>query len=129
MASNFKMAQINPKVDAQTSYASDPMEIRRIYMRTHFEPKNKKIWEEFKAGQVKDYSKMALIGYVSRWAKYMQYYMAKENKTLTELGIIGKEVCDLEGKLCSADYEAAEKLLVNYWRYGEEFAKLIGATA
>lgn len=64
----------------------------------------------------------AIVAYARRWAKYMQYLMKEENKTIDEIAESTSITCDIVD-ISGYMYNCALNMLVECWKYGEELRK------
>ncbi len=81
-----------------------------------------KNWNTFVENNSKDPYSNGVVTYARRWAKYMQYIMQKQNKSVFEIAKQTSHSTDIEG-ITGFMYGCAVNVLSQCWKYGEELRK------
>jgi len=96
--------------------------INKIDKLTVFEVRDdaaSKLWDITQGNSSISKIDNALVSYVRRWAKYMQYLMKENNKTLEEVAEQASIECDYDG-ITGYMYDWAVDILEECWVYGKE---------
>ncbi len=78
-------------------------------------------WKQAVAANTDGYGR-AIIKFAQRWAKYMQYLMKKDGKTVAEVAQEASTISDIEG-MSGFSFGCAVSTLVSCWKYGEDLRK------
>ena len=87
--------------------------------------KKQKEWEDFKARN-KDAKQKCIIHFSIVWAQYMEYFMFKHNKKLSDIWELSSKLAGISDR-CLLEYRIhreATFILSIFWKYGKELIEL-----
>lgn len=79
-------------------------------------------WEKFVESNSKDIFGFGAMTYARRWAKYMQYLMKKDNKTVFQIAEKASQASDIDG-ITGFMYGYAVSVLSQCWKHGKELSR------